>query len=198
MGIGGAAYYDPPALVEWAASFGLWGPLFLTILVALEVVAAPLPGWFLAVGAGYLYGFWGGFTVVWSGAMIGSACAFWLARHFGRTGLESRLPKGLWRIFDRITTENGFWLLLLVRALPYTALDIWSYAAGLGRMSFLTFLIASGLGFIPGTAALVAAGSEAAQWQQFEYLIYLLLAAVVVNDLVRTLRKRCSRHKESS
>ncbi len=177
-----AASYQPTPFTEWLSRLGWGGPLALGLLVALEVLFAPIPGWALAMAAGFLYGAWGGTLITWAGAMVGSIAAFWLARHFGRHRLVPYIPQKLRARFDHISQKEGFIILLAARVLPFTALDVLSYAAGLSRMSLWSFLAASALGFIPGTVALVAVGAQAAQIPHLNEAVYL---AIIVYIAVR-------------
>ena len=188
---------EPTALTIWLVALGWWGPLILCILVALEVLIAPVPGWALALAAGYLYGIWAGTLITWSGAMIGSALAFWLARTYGRHRLIPYIPEHIRQRFDHISRDNGFLILLVARAVPFTALDVLSYAAGFSHMSFRSFIAASALGFLPGTLALVAAGEKAANMSRLNLLLYAALGVYVLWRLVIYWRKQRTIRRKS-
>src|SRR5680860_1402935 len=67
---------------------GLWGPVVIVVLMAVAVVASPIPSAPIAMAAGAAYGhLWGSIQVV-LGAELGAVIAFSLARVLGHDVLR--------------------------------------------------------------------------------------------------------------
>lgn len=191
----GAMGLSPADVAEWVTDLGVWGPILLGGLIALEGVIAPIPGWFFVAASGLLYGFWGGLALAWTSAMAGAIIAFFLAHRLGRQLMLQHIPKSIASIMDDITTQNGFLILLTARIVPITALDLLSYAAGLAGMRFRPFFAATALGFLPGTIALVTVGDQATAFARLDYLLYVTVSLVVAIGIVR---KWMSHHRRLS
>ena len=72
-------------LLEWAQGAGLAGALLFGLVYVLGTLLF-FPGSILTLGAGFLYGLFGGFAVVVPGSVLGALLAF----HYGFAGV------GIW------------------------------------------------------------------------------------------------------
>jgi uncharacterized membrane protein YdjX (TVP38/TMEM64 family) len=125
---------DAPALRAFIAQYGIWAPLVLIALQAVQVVAAPVPGQILAVVAGYLFGAWWGTLYNMVGITIGSTIAFWLSRRFGRAYVERMVHEDALASFDSISDDYarlGLFVLFFIPGLPD---DVICFAGGLTRL----------------------------------------------------------------
>ncbi|RLM56848.1 TVP38/TMEM64 family protein [Halobellus sp. Atlit-31R] len=125
---------DAPALRAFIAQYGIWAPVVLIALQALQVVAAPVPGQILAVVAGYLFGAWWGTLYNMIGITIGSTAAFWLSRRFGRAYVEKIVHEDALASFDAISDDYariGLFVFFFVPGLPD---DLICFAGGLTRL----------------------------------------------------------------
>src|SRR5262249_49142578 len=77
----------------WAKGAGVWGPLLLVGIQAGQIIAAPIPGVFVPVVAGILYGPVVGPLVTVVGTILGSTAAFWIGRTGGRRVTERLLGR---------------------------------------------------------------------------------------------------------
>ena len=138
---------------EWVAGFGPWAPLVSIALNAAQVLLAPIPGQFIGVMNGYLYGIWLGTLYSMVGLLIGTALAMGLARRFGRPLVERLVhPEQLAR-WDRITRRRGppfFFLIYLFPSLPD---DIICFLIGLSSLAIPRMLVLAMIGRLPGVIA---------------------------------------------
>lgn len=119
---------------------------------------APVPKNVLSIAAGVLFGFAGALALVYTGAMIGAAAAFWLGRFLGREGVE-RLTGTRVEKVDQVLRRRGFAAVVgvrLVPVLPFTAIN---YSAGLTSLGWRPYFLGTGLGILPGTISYVALGA---------------------------------------
>ena len=129
-------------LKAYVGQFGLFGPVVLTFIQAMQVVIPVLPGFLgCIVGAG-LFGTWGGFICNYIGISVGSIIAFFLARYYG-VGLVKLMFKeetyakwerwiGKWKLFP--------FVLFLAILLPLFPDDFFCYFAGLTPMRRRMFI----------------------------------------------------------
>ena len=189
-------------LLAWIRGLGAWGPAAF-ILIEVIVVIALLPGIFLTLGAGFLFGpLWGTVYVV-IGHTAGGAVAFLL----GRTLLQERVRRLLQRRprlrdLDRRVSAQGWTLILLTRLIPFFPFKLSNYFFGVMRFSLRDMVIGTALGIVPIAATNVYAGSLAGDlatmtspaargpvgWGIYGAGLLILVAAVLY--LGRTARRR--------
>lgn len=141
---------DVEDAVEYLRSFGGWTFIIVIALFIVEALVAPLPTWFLMIANGMLFGPWIGALVSFAGVMAGAMAAFSVARWVARRFIRGLVPDGLLTRVDDFSKANGFAILLVLRLVPFTSTDLWSYVAGLSRLPVLHFIAATALGDLPG------------------------------------------------
>lgn len=188
-------------LDQTLAGLGPLGPLLYATVYALAVPAF-VPGSLLTIGAGLLFGTAWGFLAASSGATIGAALAFLVARHLARARVEAwtrRNPK--FEAIDRAIGEKGWKIVALTRLSPIFPFNALNYAYGVTRVRFLDYALASWLAMMPGALLYVYIGSlgrvgaEALAGSEVEsYKLALnvmgLLATAAVTVLVTRLARR--------
>jgi len=149
---------DVWAVRGYVESMGAWAPLASIGLMMFQAVIAPLPAFVITFANAALFGWVWGAVLSWTGAMLGAALCYGLAWWFGRGLVERMAPASALRRFDALAARWGQWTVLVARLLPVVPFDPVSYAAGLARLGFVRFLIATGIGQIPATIAYSLAG----------------------------------------
>lgn len=136
---------------------GWWAPAGFIIGYA-ALTLAPVPKNVLSIAAGVLFGFTAALVMVYAGAMIGAAAAFWLGRVLGREAVEKLTGTRVDKV-DRVLRRRGFAAVIgvrLVPVLPFTAIN---YSAGLTSLGWRPYFLGTGLGILPGTISFVALGA---------------------------------------
>lgn len=72
------------SLRQYIGSYGLLGPVILTMIQTLQVVLPVLPGFLGCIVGAAMFGAAGGFWINYIGISAGSLAAFWLARQYGK------------------------------------------------------------------------------------------------------------------
>lgn len=108
-----------------------------------------VPGTVLTFAGAVLYGPWLGTIVNVIGATIGASLAFFAASYLGRDFIE-RLMQGKLESFQKRTEKDGFKAILLLRLVPLFPFVGINYAAGLTRIHFKDYFLATLIGIIPG------------------------------------------------
>lgn len=151
---------DGERLADWVAKAGAWGPITIIALMTVAIVATPIPSAPIAMAAGAAYGHTVGTIYTVIGAELGALLAFALARFLGRDlltrWLGAKIDQG-W-----LGSQNALTLTVFAsRLMPFLSFDLVSYAAGLSRLHFWRFALATLAGIIPASFVLAHFGSEA-------------------------------------
>lgn len=187
---------------RWVEGLGVWGPV---VFVAGYVAAtlAFVPGSFLSLAGGAIFGLVEGTLLVFCAATLGATLAFLTARYLARSTVESRLeghPR--FEQVDAAVGRQGLKIVMLLRLSPAFPFNLLNYALGLTRVRFGHYLVGC-LGMLPGTflyvyygkavgdLAALAAGQRpdrgAGEWT----LLGLgLVATVVVTWIVTRIARR--------
>ncbi|WP_375551434.1 TVP38/TMEM64 family protein [Rhodophyticola porphyridii] len=149
------------AMVDaWVTGAGAWGPLAVIGLMAIAVVASPIPSVPIALAAGAAYGHYAGAVYVALGAEAGALIAFLVARGVGRGPVERWL--GDKADYGLLGSQNALTLVVFAsRLLPFVSFDGMSYAAGLSRLQLWRFALATMAGILPASFVLAHFGSVA-------------------------------------
>lgn len=151
---------DPATVETGVASAGPLGPLAVVSLMTVAVVASPIPSAPVALASGAAYGHYAGTLYVAVGSEIGALAAFFIARRLGRGPVERLL--GEKADYGLLGSQNALAFTVFVsRLLPFVSFDAMSYAAGLSRLHFWRFALATMAGILPASFVLAHFGSAA-------------------------------------
>lgn len=157
--------------VVWLSQGGSWLQLqqaasadssllaYLISIVCMTIAAATaLPVEAVALANVMLFEPWQAFCVTWLGAMCGATLVFFLVRWMSQP-FHSRLQQQLrWQKADQWIQQYGCCGLLLARLIPLVPFFILNTVAGLSRLSWRSYLMATALGILPLTTMLTLAG----------------------------------------
>ncbi len=147
---------DAEQVRDWARAGGPWFPLMFFVAHALATVALPrLP---FTLSAGLMFGPVTGIAVAISATTVSAALAFRLARAIGRDAIAARLTHPAVAAVDRRLARRG-WLavgsLRLIGPIPFPLVNS---IAGVSSIRLVPYLIATAVGVVPGTIAVVVLG----------------------------------------
>ena len=133
------------------------GPIGMVGFGAAYVVLALLfvPGAALTMVAGAVLGVGWGIVVVAIATSVADAAAFLLGRYVARGAalrLMDRYPR--FRIVDRTISRGGWRIVALIRLNPTIPYSASNYLFGVTGVSFIPFLISSGIFTLPGAFVL--------------------------------------------
>lgn len=130
------------ALRDYIKSFGVWGPLILTLIQILQVVLPVLPGWLGCVVGAALFGAGKGFWINYIGISTGSIAAYYLAKTYG-AGLVKKMVsmEKYEKWMNWVNTKKSYTLMLFLSILlPLAPDDFLCYFSGLTSMSAKKFI----------------------------------------------------------
>ncbi|MFI2435167.1 TVP38/TMEM64 family protein [Streptomyces sp. NPDC018693] len=166
------------AAVVFAVAYGLCTVAFVPRPL-LNLAAGALFGWQLGLGAAL------------AGTVLGAGLAFGLGRLLGQDALRPLL-RGRWlKAADGQLSRRGFRSMMAVRLFPGVPFWAANYCAAVSRMGYLPFLLATGLGSVPNTAAYAVAGAQASAPTSPAFLMAVAgIAVPLVAGAVVAWRKR--------
>jgi uncharacterized membrane protein YdjX (TVP38/TMEM64 family) len=139
----------------WIHSFGPWGPLTLTALIA-GLVAIGMPRLILCGVAGFVFGFWTGLTTVTLGTLAGYYLTFIVTRWGGRD-----LTLDHWAVcrrFCRLFERGGIESVLLLRLLPINGFVV-NLGLAVTTVRHRDFFMGTLIGSLPEAVPMVLVGA---------------------------------------
>jgi len=140
-----------PNVVEYIRSFGGWAVAMSFFLMLLANIFPPIPTFLVTLSNAVVFGWWQGAIISWVSAMVGASLCFIIARFLGRDVVAKFASKGILKQVDTFFDRHGRNAVLICRLLPFMPFAIVSYAAGLTKIKFAGFILATGLGQTPAT-----------------------------------------------
>ena len=190
---------DRSQIEIWIEQAGAWGPLAIIALMTAAVVASPIPSAPIALAAGAAYGHYAGTAYVAVGSELGALAAFLIARGVGRGAIERWL--GDKAAYGLLGSQNALTLSVFIsRLLPFVSFDAMSYAAGLSRLHFWRFALATMAGILPASFVLAHFGSAAmdGDFDSAEWIALGLGLATAIPLLVVALRGGRKKAREAT
>jgi uncharacterized membrane protein YdjX (TVP38/TMEM64 family) len=152
-------------------SFGPWKSvvLFFSIVITSSTgLVSPVP----VILASLLLGPYASFIVSMLGLTAGAAISFLIARFIGRDYVEKQFIdkiKALKRYDDRLE-NRGFWTILFLRIIYLVPYELINIVAGLSKIKFTKFLVATIIGIIPTVFFTVLLVRNTADFYSFKFI----------------------------
>jgi uncharacterized membrane protein YdjX (TVP38/TMEM64 family) len=147
---------DVAQIRNWARAAGPWFPLMFFVAHALATVALPRVPFTLS--AGLLFGPVTGIAVAISATTVSAALAFLLVRAIGRDAIAARLTHPAVAAVDRRLARRGWLAVGSLRLIGPVPFPLVNYLAGVSSIPLVPYLIATVVGLLPGTIAVVVLG----------------------------------------
>lgn len=166
----------------------LIGSLVISILIA---VIGILPSVFITAANLLFFGFWKGLTISFAGEALGAVVAFYLYRKGFKKGATEHLKK--YRTVNELLLAEkmrAFWLIFSLRLIPFVPSGLVTFAAAIGRVSAITFLMASSIGKLPALFMEAYAVYEVSQFGWQGKVILTVTALVILYFILKQILTR--------
>jgi uncharacterized membrane protein YdjX (TVP38/TMEM64 family) len=176
----GISRLTPESIRNVVLSFGWWGPVVYIVMYSIRPLLL-FPAIVLTLAGGLAFGpWWGTFYVVVGGVMGASLC-FLIARLLGSKKLQKYIGKySQLQLFENQLEVNGFRTMLIMRLVPIFPYDPVSYLAGLSKIRFRDYVLATIIGMIPGAFAYNVLGYSLLDVFSSTFLLAIGLLVVVM------------------
>ena len=144
--------FTPTNVKNFILGFGVWAPIVFIFIYTLRGAVLVIPVGVMSFAGGLAFGKWFGTIYILLGATFGASLSFLIARYLGRAFMErfEWLHKGRIKSLDEGIEKNGFRMMLFMRLIPLFQYDAVNFGAGLSKIKFKDFLLASFIGMAPG------------------------------------------------
>jgi uncharacterized membrane protein YdjX (TVP38/TMEM64 family) len=182
---------DIAGLRDYILSYGFLAPVASCFLMVLQALVAPVPSFLITFANGLAFGVFWGWMLSLFGHVLAAAVCFGISRALGRVPVEVLVGKTGLESADRWFANWGIYAVFVARLIPGIAFDVISYAAGLTRMRFRNFIVATTLGIFPQTFLYSFLGRQAPEYVGlFLVTSGLVVAGVLAVAILRYRRQR--------
>lgn len=151
---------DTERFKAWIDGFGVWGVIVFVAIRVLQTVVKFIPTEPIEIGAGLVWGWFGGFMLCLLGNIIGSIIILIMTRRIGMRILRVfRLENKLQSMRFLQDREKRNRLLFIFYLVPGTPKDTMTYFVGLTDMNMIEFLIISSIARIPAIVSSTICGA---------------------------------------
>lgn len=187
-----ALLQDREALGQFLSSFGIKSFLVFILMQASQIVLTPIPGEFVQLAGGYIFGTWLGTIYATAGALLGTIVSFTIARLLGYPLLallfgEHKMA-AMKTLADKPQSKLILFVLFFIPGLPK---DLLTYAAGVTPINQLQFLLIATTARIPGILLSAYIGSNLYH-KDYTEVIAACLVTVILFGLGLWARQRLS------
>lgn len=156
------------------------GSIIFSVVCALQVVVAFIPGEIVEISAGVLFGPWWGTLFCLVAETLGSVVVILLVRKFGRRLVESLYPRekiDSLPILNDSKKRNVFIFLLF--AIPGTPKDFITYIVGLTKVSIPMYILLTFFARIPSIITSTFAGSSIGEGKLIQAAVIMVITALI-------------------
>lgn len=191
-------YLQDPALVrEKIGEHYLLGAVAMVLISAVQVIVALIPGEFVEIASGYVFGSWIGSLLCLAGIVLGSCTTILLVRRFGSRFVYAFYPKekiDALPIINDPPKRNLLTFLLFV--IPGTPKDLFTYAIGLTDMSIPLYIALTTAARFPSVILSTLSGDAVGTKDYRMAVIFVVVTAIVSGVGVLVYKLFSKRHAE--
>lgn len=174
-------YFEDPVLIrDWIRGYGNLSSIAFIVLQMVQVIFFFIPGEFIQVAGGFIFGTFWGLILSVIGILLGSLLTFLAARAVGERILRKIIPakqfEKLEVLINRPRNKLVIFILYLIPGIPK---DILGYISGITPIKTKQFVIISNVARIPGIFASVYLGSNLYD-KNYVVLAIVILAVIVL------------------
>jgi uncharacterized membrane protein YdjX (TVP38/TMEM64 family) len=181
-------------LRDWATSMGPWFPLaFLAAHIVVTVF--PFPRTAFTLAAGLLFGPLLGVAIGVVASTVSAVIALLLVRAAGwQLGRLVKHPQV--DVLDARLRERGWPTIVSMRMIPVVPFSVLNYAAGASAVRVLPYTLASAVGLLPGTAAVVILGDAlTGNISPLQFVVSLCTASLGIAGIGYEIRTQRRHHR---
>jgi len=138
------------AIIVFAKEHALLAPFLVIFWRMLAIVIPPLPGGVVSLAFLPAFGWFWSFIFAEMGVLLGTSIAFYIARKFREPFVRRFVPlQELHHWEEKLSARTEFLGFLVIRFTTGPVMDFISYVAGLSKISYSRFIIATLISILP-------------------------------------------------
>lgn len=171
--------------VHYIKGHGKYSYVVFLVIFALKPLILIIPSNILSISAGVVFGPILGIVLNSIGFFISGTLAFFIARVLGQDAVNKILRGKALNLNNKLE-DNGLKVLFFLRLLPVLPYDPVSYAAGLSKIKYKDFILASVMGVMPEIICYSIIGESASNPLSPQFLIpmSIIILATVISGIV--------------
>jgi len=179
------SFTNPAEIRDYVLSYGKLAPIVFIVLFTI-VPLTLFPDAILAIAGGLIFGLYEGSIYIMIGALCGATLSFYIARFYG-CWIKEKLKNEKFLDIDKSIKKNGFLIIFLLRLVPLVPFDIISYSAGFSSIKYRDFIVATGIGIIPGVIVYANIGAQSLDFgsSSFYFSIAFLIGLIVISMMFK-------------
>src|SRR3989344_9335971 len=171
-------------------------PVLFVLARAVPVIIPPIPGVVFDLVGVAMFGWKFGLVLALIGANAGASIGFFVARYFRETAVTYFVPlQKLHELEAQYSEKQKFWGLVGLRFITSPFFDYASYAAGLTKMSYWTFLFSTFIGVLPFAFAIYYFGNLALYQSPWFGVAFFIIVALVAGFVGKGASEKLWEHK---
>lgn len=173
-------------------SYG-WISIFISLGAIVVQTFFPVIPFVLLAGANVLvYGLWLGFAISWIAAVLAALSNFLLARYAAKDWAERKMGHHSFvKKLNQQAEQRGFWIILLARFIPVLPSSAINTAAGISKVRFSNFFLATLLGKFPAVFFESILGHYMINWRENKgKLIIILVFLILITLGIRVIKQK--------
>ena len=144
---------SPQQVILLIKTHSYLGPTLLILWRIIGIIFPAIPAGVVSFAAVPIFGWLKTYLYTLTGIMIGTSISFFLTRKFREPLVKRFVPlKRIHEIEDKLTKRQEFLAIIGIRLFTVPVMDFSSYAAGLSKISFPKFFLATLIASIPDIA----------------------------------------------
>lgn len=134
---------------EWVSQLGFWGPFFIIVAMVVQIFLFFMPSPVLMVISVLAYGpIWGTVLAITS-VLVASAVGYFVGRLIGEDALYKLIGRSKEEKLEGYVAQYGLWVVVISRLSPAFSNDAISLVAGIVKLNFWKFILATFAGITP-------------------------------------------------
>jgi len=137
-------------IVQFTTEHRFVGPIILILWRILGIIIPVVPAGVVSFAVVPIFGWVLTYLYTLTGIIIGTSISFWLARKFREPLVARFLPlQKIHKLEDNISRKKEFLAIVALRLFTAPVMDFSSYIAGLTKISFAKFFLATLIASVP-------------------------------------------------
>ncbi|WP_416445444.1 TVP38/TMEM64 family protein [Leeuwenhoekiella sp. A16] len=154
---------DEARIKTWVQGFGWLGPVVIVIAMILQMFLIVIPSLLLMVVAILAYGPVWGSLIILAAVFSASSVGYFIGRYFGDYIVNQIIGQKTNQKIEKFLENYGFWAVIITRINPFLSNDAISFAAGILKMGYWKFILATLVGIAPLTLFIAIIGRSTDQ-----------------------------------
>lgn len=166
-------------LRNFILSYGSYASIIFVVIYGLKPLAFVVPVSVLSILAGSIFGPYRAFILSMIGCFLAATTGFYMTRLLGKSFIDKILKGKTINLEDNIE-KNGFMIMFMMRISMIFPYDALSYAAGVSKIKYSDFILATMLGIIPEMISYSLMGKNIKHPFSLKFMFPIILLIVVV------------------